>query len=108
MDTPETASPGPNVIFQDDADSLATAAAELADQGVDKVIALTHVGYLRDLELAAEVPGIDAVIGGHSHTLLGDMEGATAAYPPWSTGQTARRCRWRRSMPMASILAISR
>ncbi|QBX34416.1 multifunctional 2',3'-cyclic-nucleotide 2'-phosphodiesterase/5'-nucleotidase/3'-nucleotidase [Paracoccus liaowanqingii] len=86
MDTPETSSPGPNVIFQDDADSLAAAAAELADQGVDKVIALTHVGYVRDLELAAEVPGIDAIIGGHSHTLLGDMEGAVDAYPTMVAG----------------------
>ena len=86
MDTPETASPGPDVIFQDDADSLAAAAAELAEQGVDKVIALTHVGYLRDQELAAAVPGIDAFVGGHSHTLLGDMEGAQGAYPTMVEG----------------------
>lgn len=39
------------------------------------------MGYLRDQVFAAEVPGIDAVIGGHSHTLLGQMEGAEGAYP---------------------------
>ena len=102
MDTPETASPGPNVIFQDDADSLAAAAAELADQGVDKVIALTHVGYLRDLELAAEVPGIDAIIGGHSHTLLGDMEGATAAYPTMVDGADGAQ------VPVAQVYAYGK
>lgn len=90
-DTPETASPGPNVIFSDDADGLAAAAAELADQGVDKIIALTHVGYVRDLELAAEVSGIDAIVGGHSHTLLGGMEGAQGAYPTMVDGPDGRQ-----------------
>ena len=86
MDTPETSSPGPNVIFQDDADSLAAAVDELTAEGVDKIIALTHVGYQRDLDFAAEVAGLDAVVGGHSHTLLGDMEGAQGAYPTMVEG----------------------
>ena len=67
MDTPETASPGPSVIFTDDMESLKADAQALTDQGVNKIIALTHSGYRRDQEFAAEVPGIDAVIGGHSH-----------------------------------------
>lgn len=81
MDTPETASPGDQVIFQDDIDSLKADVAELTDAGVTKIIALTHSGYRRDQEFAAEVTGIDAIIGGHSHTLLGDMEGAEGPYP---------------------------
>ncbi|MDO5621551.1 MAG: bifunctional metallophosphatase/5'-nucleotidase [Paracoccus sp. (in: a-proteobacteria)] len=85
-DTPETASPGKSVIFGDDIDSLKGQAQAMADQGVDKVIALTHVGYLRDQEIAAQVPGVDAVIGGHSHTLLGDMDGAEGAYPTMVAG----------------------
>lgn len=81
VDTPETASPGPTVVFADEADSLRADAAELAAQGVNKIIALTHVGYRRDQQLAEAVPGLDAIIGGHSHTLLGDMEGAAGPYP---------------------------
>lgn len=81
LDTPETSSPGDHVIFQDDIDSLKADAQELAEQGIDKIIALTHTGYKRDQEIAAAVPGLDAVIGGHSHTLLGDMEGAHGPYP---------------------------
>ncbi|ATG49401.1 multifunctional 2',3'-cyclic-nucleotide 2'-phosphodiesterase/5'-nucleotidase/3'-nucleotidase [Celeribacter ethanolicus] len=81
VDTPETASPGPNVIFQDEADSLAADVAELEAEGVTKIIALTHVGVNKDLELAGEVAGIDAVVGGHSHTLFSnEIEGAMA-YP---------------------------
>ncbi|MTH77217.1 bifunctional metallophosphatase/5'-nucleotidase [Paracoccus aestuariivivens] len=86
MDTPETASPGDKVIFQDDMDSLKADVQQLTDAGVTKVIALTHEGYKRDQELAAGVPGLDALIGGHSHTLLGDMEGAEGPYPTMVKG----------------------
>lgn len=85
-DTPETSSPGANVIFQDDAGSLAASVEELKAEGIDKIIALTHVGYGRDKELAVEVPGLDAVIGGHSHTLLGSMDGASGPYPTMVEG----------------------
>lgn len=83
-DTPETSSPGPTVIFQDDIDSLKADVAVLEAEGVTKIIALTHVGYKRDLELAAAVPGLDMVVGGHSHTYLSatdpDRDGP---YPTW-------------------------
>ncbi|MBW6418340.1 bifunctional UDP-sugar hydrolase/5'-nucleotidase [Celeribacter sp. PS-C1] len=81
VDTPETSSPGPNVIFQDEADSLAADVAALEAEGVTKIIALTHVGVKKDMSLAEEVAGIDAVVGGHSHTLFSnEIEGAMA-YP---------------------------
>ncbi|MFT4013179.1 MAG: bifunctional metallophosphatase/5'-nucleotidase [Paracoccus sp. (in: a-proteobacteria)] len=86
MDTPETASPGDKVIFKDDLDSLRDDVQVLSDQGVNKIIALTHEGYKRDQEIAADVAGIDVVIGGHSHTLLGEMEGAEGPYPTMVKG----------------------
>ena len=86
MDTPETSSPGANVIFQDDLESLKGDVQSLTDEGVNKIIALTHEGYRRDQTIAAEVAGLDAVVGGHSHTLLGDMEGAEGPYPTMVKG----------------------
>ncbi|MFB2593923.1 bifunctional UDP-sugar hydrolase/5'-nucleotidase [Paracoccus sp. p4-l81] len=81
-DTPETSSPGKAVIFQDDIDSLKGDVAALQADGVTKIIAVNHVGYLRDQEIAAQVPGLAAVVGGHSHTLLSnDDDKAAGPYP---------------------------
>ena len=37
---------------------------------VDVVFALTHIGFGQDKKLADQVPGIDVIFGGHSHTVL--------------------------------------
>jgi 2',3'-cyclic-nucleotide 2'-phosphodiesterase (5'-nucleotidase family) len=42
----------------------------VANQGVDKIILVTHCGLDVDKILANEIPQIDAIIGGHSHTRL--------------------------------------
>lgn len=46
---------------------------------VDAIFALTHIGFGQDKKLAAQVPGIDVIFGGHSHTVLEKPEivGAT-------------------------------
>ena len=36
----------------------------------DILIAVTHLGVNVDIQLATKVPGIDVIIGGHSHTFL--------------------------------------
>ena len=46
--------------------------------GINKIIAVNHIGYDsalevgNDLRLAREVDGIDVIVGGHSHTELSD------------------------------------
>jgi 2',3'-cyclic-nucleotide 2'-phosphodiesterase (5'-nucleotidase family) len=42
----------------------------IARRECDVLIALTHLGNEWDRILAAQVPGIDAIVGGHSHTFL--------------------------------------
>ncbi|KIC43169.1 5'-nucleotidase [Ruegeria sp. ANG-R] len=81
-DTVDTSSPGKDVVFQDEIDSLTADVEALQADGVDIVIALTHVGLAKDIEIAEKVPGLDLVIGGHSHTLLSNtQEGAAGSYP---------------------------
>lgn len=38
--------------------------------GCDLLVCLSHIGLAKDRELAARVPGIDLIIGGHTHALL--------------------------------------
>ena len=81
-DTVDTSSPGDDVVFQDEIESLTADVQALQAQGVDIIIALTHVGLAKDIEIAEAVPGLDLVIGGHSHTLLSNtQEGAAGSYP---------------------------
>ena len=69
-DTPITSSPGPTVAFRNEAQALTRSVAALKARGVDKIIALTHIGYAEDQALAAQVDGVDVFVGGHSHTFL--------------------------------------
>ena len=86
-DTVEISSPGPTVAFGDPVAYLSEAAAALEADGIDHIIALTHLGALADFEVAAATPGIDAIVGGHSHTLFSNtIEGAAYPYPQMVDG----------------------
>ncbi len=81
-DTPEIASPGPNIAIEDDIKTITAEVEKLKAEGVNKIIALTHVGYPRDKEMIAKIPGVDVVVGGHSHSLLSNTdEKAEGPYP---------------------------
>ena len=81
-DTANISSPGPNVVFTDPFVSLQAAADELTAMGVDKIIALTHMGYDVDLALAEQVSGVDIIIGGHSHSFLYSPRNPISFSPP--------------------------
>lgn len=49
------------------------AVRELKARGAHIIVALTHIGYSNDLELARSVPGIDIIFGGHSHDYHPEM-----------------------------------
>lgn len=83
-DTNVTSSPGPTVQFGDEIEALRASVAELQGEGVNTIIALTHVGYNLDQQIAAQVPGLAAVVGGHSHTFLSaTSERREGPYPTW-------------------------
>ncbi len=81
-ETPELASPGPHVKITDDAAAISAEVDALKSQGVNKIIALTHVGYPRDVEKIGKIAGVSVVVGGHSHTLLSNTDPKAAGpYP---------------------------
>jgi len=48
----------------------ATQTAALREQGCDVVVCLSHLGAMYDIYGLSEVPGIDIIVGGHSHDLF--------------------------------------
>lgn len=81
-DTDETSSPGKSVFFEDEITYLKGVIPQIEAEGANKIILLSHVGYVRDQEIAAAVDGIDVIVGGHSHTLLSNTDGKAAGpYP---------------------------
>ncbi len=58
-----------HIDVEDVAEVAARQVSALEGQ-VDLVVALTHIGYEHDRDLAEAVDGIDLIVGGHSHTPL--------------------------------------
>ena len=77
MEAPFVSNPGPNVTFADPAASVRKAVEALNAHGVRRIILLSHSGYEEDIVLAKKVPGLSLIVGGHTHSLLGDA----AAFP---------------------------
>ncbi|XP_018496974.1 protein 5NUC [Galendromus occidentalis] len=73
-------------ILTDEIECIEKEAKKLHDQGVKIIIAMGHSGYLKDQEIAAKVPLVRMVVGGHSHTYLSSvdqkqLEKAKGPYP---------------------------
>jgi len=91
--TPLITSDVGRVRFLDPAPVIRALVRELEAKGVNKIILLSHNGYDVDQELARTVPGLDVIVGGHTHTLLGDSAAladlglnARGPYPTLATG----------------------
>ena len=91
-ETESLSSPGA-VKFEEYKVAAEKAVKAFEDMGVNKIVAVSHIGYDdsalvdNDLTLAAEVDGIDVIVGGHSHTQLDkpvvvDKDEAGAAKDP--------------------------
>lgn len=69
--TKSSSSPDPDTLFEDEVKAAQRAIDELTAQQINKIIILSHIGYQNDKQLLAQLSGVDVVIGGDSHTLLG-------------------------------------
>lgn len=74
-DTKDISSPG-SITFSNYIEDAKKMVAEFEKMGINKIVAITHIGYDdnpvvdNDIELAKAVEGIDVIVGGHSHTQL--------------------------------------
>ncbi|MEO5357505.1 MAG: 5'-nucleotidase C-terminal domain-containing protein [Nitrospirae bacterium YQR-1] len=72
VETAQLSSPGGKIRFDDLFKTAERYVSELKSKGINIIILLTHVGYDIDLKLAEKISGVDIIVGGHSHTLLGE------------------------------------
>ncbi len=72
-DMPNLAPNTGKIEFHDMVESAQATVDMLQSKGIKNIIALTHIGNAVDREVASKVNGIDLIVGGHSHTLLGDF-----------------------------------
>lgn len=83
--TQVSSSPLDSTVFLNEAETAQRYIDILEGMGVDKIILLTHFTYGNDQVLASQISGADLIVGGDSHSLLGDFDdfGLTSAgaYP---------------------------
>lgn len=84
--TPESdilSSPGPELVFDHDLVAVTQGIVdELTEQGINKIILVTHIGFDADVEVAQSVSGVDVIVGGHTNTFLSNVyAGAQGDYP---------------------------
>ncbi|KAK6857819.1 hypothetical protein PG995_005518 [Apiospora arundinis] len=79
---PDISKPGKGTKFGDHVASMqATIDHIRSTTDIKRIAAITHIGYDEDIKLAKATKGLHLIMGGHSHTLLGDMKGAAGKYP---------------------------
>ncbi|WP_229722863.1 bifunctional metallophosphatase/5'-nucleotidase [Xylophilus rhododendri] len=69
--TKASSSPDAGTTFDDEATAAQREIDALRAKGVNKIILMSHIGYDYDKTVIAKLSGVDVVVGGDSHTLLG-------------------------------------
>jgi 5'-nucleotidase/UDP-sugar diphosphatase len=89
QDTDELASPGPNITFSEPVAAVQGEVDRLTEMGVNKIIVLSHSGFVVDKAVAAATTGVDVIVGGHSNTLLSNTQERAVDIYPVMVGETA-------------------
>jgi 5'-nucleotidase len=71
--TEESSNPSEHIKFLPELETAQKYIDLLLSKGIDKIILVSHVGYKNDLKYAQELYGVDVIVGGDSHTLMGDF-----------------------------------
>lgn len=84
--TENSSRPLSTTVFDDEVSAAQKTIDELKGQGIRHIVAITHQGYDADKAMAARLTDVDVIIGGDSHSLLGDFSavgvaGSSGAYP---------------------------
>jgi 5'-nucleotidase / UDP-sugar diphosphatase len=83
--------PDAGTTLLDERETARTEVQSLVDAGIRHIILLTHIGYAYDLAWMVDIPHVDVIVGGDSHSLLGAASNfgpiftAVAPYPGVTT-----------------------
>ena len=80
--TKQSSNPDDDTVFLDERTTAQANIDQLTAMGVNKIILMTHYQYANDLALAAALTGVDVIVGGDSHTLLGDSTFSDLGFNP--------------------------
>lgn len=80
--TKGSSKPDSDTQFLDEATTAQTYIDELRGQGVNKIVLVTHYQYENDKLLAPQLSGVDVIVGGDSHSLLGGESFKSLGFNP--------------------------
>ncbi len=72
--TKNASRPNQDTVFNDEIVTAQKYIDELKQQGINKIIVQSHLGYGLEKDLATKLSGVDVIVGGDSHTLLADAK----------------------------------
>ncbi|MBE4575076.1 hypothetical protein BOO36_14785 [Vibrio navarrensis] len=72
--TQASSSPSEDTVFLNEAATAQKYIDKLKADGVNKIVLLTHQTYQNDVKMAAKLTDVDVIVGGDSHTLLGNAQ----------------------------------
>jgi 5'-nucleotidase len=78
-ETKATSRPGPDLEFLNPCETARQMVSEIHGRGIKTVIALTHLSMSEDKQVA-RCADVDAIIGGHEHSLLESVSGGAPIF----------------------------
>ena len=69
-----SSSPDEGTTYIDERTTTEFEVKQLKAAGADIIIMLTHIGLANDLEWITQIEDVDVIVGGDSHTLMGDSD----------------------------------
>ena len=92
--TTNSSRPLPTTVFEDETQAAQRTIDALKKDGIRHFVLLTHQGYEADKAMAAQLTDVDAIIGGDSHSLLGDFSNfglsSSGDYPTRATNKDGK------------------
>lgn len=70
--TKNASKPNASTVFEDEVTAAQRTIHQLKAQGVNHIVMMSHIGYEGDLAIAQQLTDLDVIIGGDSHTFLGE------------------------------------